>query len=337
MPSFVTKKRKEFLQLIVRVIGSIVLMMWVLHLIDWGKIIEVSRKASFFYLVAAFLAIQITVIPSIWKWKLLIIKKSDRENVSLLKLGRFYYIGLFFNNFLPGSVGGDVVRVYYLGRITGMAAAAASVAFERFTSGIALVGIALFSSFALETSKTVTWSVLIISGIFLILFLILYLTIKSRHKGVSKQNEKDGRRKRKWYLSVRELLGKMADTFRAYRKKGLKWWGIVVVLSFLFQMGMAWINQLLFLSFGIHISWLELLMLITLISVITMLPVSVNGIGVREGSYVFFFHQLGIPSEVAVAVSLLFFFLVAASSLVGGLFWMSERGHHREAVRKQTN
>ena len=91
-------------------------------------------------------------------------------------------------------------------------------------------------------------------------------------------------------------------------------------------MGLAWINQLLFLALGIKVPWLELLVIITLISVITMLPVSVNGLGVREGSYVFFFKQLDVPNEMAIAVSLLFFFFVSLSSLVGGLFWLSERG-----------
>ena len=88
---------------------------------------------------------------------------------------------------------------------------------------------------------------------------------------------------------------------------------------YLFQVGMAWINDLLFLSFGINIPLLELLVVITLISVITMLPVSLNGLGVREASYVFFFNELGVPEEIALSVSLLFFFLVSISSLIGGI------------------
>jgi uncharacterized protein (TIRG00374 family) len=328
---------KKHLQLLVRVIGSAALILWIIKMIDWGKIIGISREASWYWLVAAFLAIQITVLPSIWKWKLLIKEKSESGNVSLLKLGRFYYIGLFFNNFLPGSVGGDVIRVYYLGRITGLAKAAASVAFERLTSGVALIGIALLSSLFLKTSKAVTFSVLLVTGALVVLFVVLALWMKKRPNKVTTSGYDGLSGMRKLRMNTGKAIANVVLTVGKYRNKGLYWWILVGFLSVLFQVGMAWINQLLFLAFGIEISWLDLLMIISLISVITMLPVSVNGIGVREGSYVFFFHQLGVPSEIAVAVSLLFFFLVSVSSLAGGLFWISERGRQSEAVREQAN
>jgi uncharacterized protein (TIRG00374 family) len=306
-------------------------------MINWQKMFEITRKASFSYLIWAFLAIQLTVLSSVWKWKLLITNENGRENVSLLKLGRFYYIGLFFNNFLPGSVGGDVVRVYYLGRVTGLSKAAASVAFERLTSGIALVAIALFSSFFLKTSKTVTLAVLLVAGIVILLGLLVYLLIKKGPKAKMPNSDEVSNAKFKGLNTVKKGFAQILQTIANYRRKGLFWWGMVSVLSILFQVGLAWINQLLFLALGIHIPWLDLLMIITIISVITMLPVSVNGIGVREGSYVFFFQQLGVPSEMAVAVSLLFFFLVSVSSLAGGLFWISERGRQGEVVWKQAD
>ena len=78
------------------------------------------------------------------------------------------------------------------------------------------------------------------------------------------------------------------------------------------------------------VSLLHLLVIITLISVITMLPVSLNGLGVREASYVLFFQSIGVPEGIALSVSLLFFFLVTISSLIGGLFWLSgkEANYH---------
>jgi uncharacterized protein (TIRG00374 family) len=331
------KIKKSHVQLFIRFAGSSVLILWTLHLIDWEKMFEIAKKASFSYLTLAFLAVQLTVLSSVWKWKLLITDENGRGNVSLLKLGRFYYVGLFFNNFLPGSVGGDVVRVYYLGRTTGMSKAAASVAFERLTSGIALVAIALFSSFFLKTSKTVTLAVLLVAGIVIVLGLLGYLLIKKRPKGIIPISNEVNNARFKWAFTVKKGFAQMLQTIANYRRKGLLWWGMVSILSILFQVGLAWINQLLFLALGINIPWLDLLMIITLISVITMLPVSVNGIGVREGSYVFFFQQLGVPSEMAVAVSLLFFFLVSLSSLAGGLFWISERGRQGEAVWKQAD
>ena len=110
---------------------------------------------------------------------------------------------------------------------------------------------------------------------------------------------------------------------------------MILLLSFLFQVGMAWINDLLFRSFGIEVSFLHLLVIITLISVITMIPVSLNGLGVREASYVLFFQSIGVPEGIALSVSLLFFILVTISSLIGGLFWLMERRETtHEAIRQ---
>ena len=117
----------------------------------------------------------------------------------------------------------------------------------------------------------------------------------------------------------------IGKTARVYRNEGWQWWGMILLLSFLFQVGMAWINDLLFKSFGIDVPFLHLLVIITIISVITMIPVSLNGLGVREAGYVFFFQSIGVPDGVALSVSLLFFFLVTISSLIGGIFWLMER------------
>ena len=124
---------------------------------------------------------------------------------------------------------------------------------------------------------------------------------------------------------MKQMLLNIAETTRVYQKESWLWWGMILLLSFLFQVGMAWINDLLFKSFGIDVPFLHLLVIITIISVITMIPVSLNGLGVREVGYVFFFQSIGVPDGVALSVSLLFFFLVTISSLIGGIFWLMER------------
>ena len=58
-------------------------------------------------------------------------KNNPSFNASTFQLSKLYYIGLFFNNFMPGSVGGDVVRIYYLGKTTNVVVATTSVLWER--------------------------------------------------------------------------------------------------------------------------------------------------------------------------------------------------------------
>ncbi|HEY2421233.1 MAG TPA: lysylphosphatidylglycerol synthase transmembrane domain-containing protein [Neobacillus sp.] len=317
----------------IRIIGSTTLIFWILHKIEWGKIIEIAKEGSFPYFIAAALAIQITVVTSILKWKMLVdssLRPDKKGDASVLKLGRYYYIGLFFNNFLPGSVGGDVARVFYLGRFTGIPIATASVAFERITSGAALVFIAIFSSLFMKTARPFLLPILVVAGMILLLFFLFAAWIKRGNANIGSSSANPNSRIIRWFIKLKSELFKIGEISVNYRKESFKWWLSITILSILFQMGLAWINHLLFLSFDIHIPFLDMLMIITLISVITMLPISVNGLGVREGCYVLFFKGLGVSNEIALTVSLLFFILVSLSSLAGWIFWMLERGKKGE-------
>ncbi|MFO1444222.1 flippase-like domain-containing protein [Bacillus sp. Bva_UNVM-123] len=332
------KDRNSKFQLMVRIIVSVGLIAWLVYTIQWEEALHIIREGSLFYMIAAFIAIQLTVFSSVWKWKMLVqssVKKENKQGANIFKLGRLYYVGLFFNNFLPSSVGGDFVRVLYLGKTTGMPIAAASVAFERLTSGAAMIVIVLVASLFMESIRPFLITIYAVTALLIVIgFLFIYWLRKGeQHKGViAHQNQG----------KVKEILNKGKNIIRKiggatvdYRHENWRWLGAVAILSLLFQFGMAWINDLLFSAFGFDVPFYELLVYITLISIITMLPISINGLGVREASYLLFFKELGVPDGVAVSVSLLFFVLVAVSSLAGGLFWLMEKqkgGRQDEAI-----
>ncbi|MBM4762970.1 lysylphosphatidylglycerol synthase transmembrane domain-containing protein [Bacillus sp. B15-48] len=330
------EKGNSKLQMIVKLAVSSILMVWLFTMIDWQEALHVMQEGSPFYLLIAFIAIQITVITSIWKWKLLVDsaeKPQVPSDVSIGKLGKLYYIGLFFNNFLPGSVGGDVMRIFYLGKMIRTSSATASVLFERITSGAALVGIVLLSALFLDHTRSYLISVVMLILIVSVVFFLFFYW--SKKELTSNATTPSGR---KWYHLLykgKKAIKSIGGKFGNYRNEGWVWWSKVALLSLLFQVGMAWINDLLFLSFGIEIPFLHLLVIITLISVITMLPISLNGLGVREAGYVLFFQSLGVPGGIALSVSLLFFFLVTISSLIGGIFWLAERRKtYHEVIRQ---
>lgn len=312
-------------QLAIRLIVSAALMVYLIQMINWKEAFIIIKEGSFLYIFAAFLAIQITVSSSVIKWYMLVHpshQKTDKEKISIHRLGRLYYVGLFFNNFLPGSVGGDIVRIVQLGKDIGMSRSTASVALERLTSGAALVGIVLIMSLFIDDARPYLISLVVIIVAAIIIYLVYKIWIKKKKDdSVSVPKTKLGNLMNKGKKAVIHF----SETVYNYRHEGWKWWTVVAVLSLLFQFGMAWINDLLFKSFGFDIPWIELLVIITLISFITMIPVSLNGLGVREASYVYFFQHLGVPDGVSLSVSLLFLFLVSISSLVGGLFWLTER------------
>ena len=329
-------KVKSYLQLLTRFIVSVGLMVWLVTMIDWDEAFHIMKEGSPFYFVLAFLAIQITVATSIWKWRMLIQsseKRLSNDRISPTYLGKLYYIGLFFNNFMLGSVGGDVVRVFYLGKRTSVASATTSVLFERLTAGFALVGIVLISALFMDQSRPYLITLVVLMGISIVGYIFMKRFVKKANQAetYSPSQGKLGN----LMMKAKKVIVGIGETAKNYKNESWQWWGMIMLLSLLFQVGMAWINDLLFRSFGVEVSFLHLLVIITLISVITMIPVSLNGLGVREASYVLFFQSIGVPEGIALSVSLLFFILVTISSLIGGLFWLMERRETtHEAIRQ---
>ena len=132
---------------------------------------------------------------------------------------------------MPGSVGGDVVRIFYLGKKTGVATATTSVLFERITAGFALVGIVLISALFMDQSRPYLISLLIL----IIIAVALYIIIKLFMKKVT-VTERDSSSQSK--LSILMVKGKQAiigigDTAKNYRNESWQWWGMILLcLSF---------------------------------------------------------------------------------------------------------
>lgn len=328
---------KSWGNIIIRICISIGLIVWLGFQLNWESLWLAIRQSNLFYIFLALLAIQITVFSSIWKWRVLLNASfpSQSNIVPFSYLGKLYYIGLFFNNFLPSSVGGDVARVFYLGKRVGVPPATASVSFERLTSGAALVMILLSSAFFVPSVRPFLGAILGVAFAFLLIFFVLWAFVHHSQKKEDIQREKvENNTFQKWSRKGRKLLLELGQSFGDYGKQGVKWWILIVALSFAFQLGLVWINGLLFQAFHIEVPVVQLVVIITLISALTMLPVSINGLGVREVSYVFFFQQLGIAQEIALSVSLLFFILVSLTSIIGGFCWVLERRNHHEAIRE---
>ncbi|WP_318505572.1 lysylphosphatidylglycerol synthase transmembrane domain-containing protein [Bacillus sp. T3] len=321
-------KLKMFIRLVIS--GSLIT--WLIYKIQWESALQLMKGGNLVFFIAAFIAIQLTVASSVWKWQLLVhssLKDNERHDTSYFKLWRYYYIGLFFNNFMPGSIGGDAMRIFYLGKRVGMPQATASVAFERLTSGIALTVIVLISSLFMESVRPFMLPIFVVVSIIVVMMVILSWWMKRQtlqvDSGLVGTDDNQANRLLVGINKVIQALCRIGNEAENYHYQGRIWWLIIGVLSLLFQIGLAWINRLLFLGFGIVLPWLDLIVIISLISFITMLPVSLNGMGVRETCYILFFKELGVPDEIAVAVSLLFFIQVTISSLGGGLFLLFER------------
>jgi hypothetical protein len=99
-----------------------------------------------------------------------------------------------------------------------------------------------------------------------------------------------------------------------------------VLLSLAFHLIQVAIQVLIADALAFELPWSYALVFFPLVDVVAMLPVSISGIGLREGGYLFFLGRLGVAPERAIASSIVWLAIVVASGLVGGLVFVLYRG-----------
>lgn len=245
------------------------------------------------FLLAVSLYIFAIYLSSV-RWRLLL-----HEGFELRKLFSLYFIGSFFNHLLPGIIGGDAVKAYYLYKDTGKGAPAiASVFMDRYIGFTALmfVGLAAFP-FGLRyfRGSYIEWILPLMVFLFLLgSFVIFGLNV--------------GRRIR--------LLSGFYDYFSLYKGKRtviLK----TFLLSLVVQVVIVFAVYVLSLGLEVDVPLLPLFIFVPIISTISSVPISISGLGVREASFVLLFGSLGITPAQATAVSFAYFLSVATGSLPG--------------------
>ena len=245
------------------------------------------------FLLAVSIYIFAIYISSV-RWQLLL-----HEGFELRKLFSLYFIGSFFNHLLPGIIGGDAVKAYYLYKDTGKGAPAiASVFMDRYVGFTALmfVGLTAFP-FGLNYFKGsyIEWILPLLVLLFVLGSFIIF-------------GLKAGRR-------IRFLSG-FYDYFSLYQGKKtvlLK----TFFLSLIVQVVIVFAVYVLSRGLRLDIPLLPLFIFVPIISTISSVPISISGLGVREASFVLLFGSLGIKPAQATAVSFAWFLSVAAGSLPG--------------------
>lgn len=121
---------------VLRLLISSFACLFLAYKVDWNEFANQLKELQLMYLFLAFAAVITCIVISAYKWFLLCRLNGE---VTFYQCFRWYYIGFFFNNFLPGSIGGDVSRIIYPSKLLGSQQAVASVSVERLFAGIALI------------------------------------------------------------------------------------------------------------------------------------------------------------------------------------------------------
>ncbi len=244
------------------------------------------------------------------------------------KTFRLYFTGLFFNNFLPANIGGDAVKIFDVVRTGNDPHKVFAVTLLDRVFGITgLCLLALIASLFLYARDSVAYNWLYIV-IFLSCLVPVFLLALNRR--VSR--------------SVRAILGKIGlwgigdridqvlthlGNLRNLRSMSFK----LIILTLLIQSLRVATHIFVGRALGIDIvGWanIHFFVFVPLLGLVMTLPISINGLGVREGAGVVLFMQIGIGEELAVLMEFITYIVQVAVSLLGGIFFILRK---HETVR----
>ncbi len=222
----------------------------------------------------------------------------------------YYFIGMFFNAFGFGTVGGDVVRALYLAGSGGRRGLAINTVVADRVSGllvllaVALGALLLFHHYQLPAA--IYWGVVLSSSSLLAGWRLLPRVLPL-------------------FLVPENRLRQLIERDLAPYWSDVRLLAVVGVLSMAFHFSQIGVLVLLTHALGVRVPWSYCFVFGPLVNIMSAVPVSLNGLGVREGGYVYFLAHVGVPRDSAVAFALAWFGVVMLAGAVGGLVYLLDR------------
>ena len=306
------KKKKVFF--LARILVTLGLLYYLLSRIDLANIWFSLKSANYFWVICAFSLHLTGYLFSILRWQLLLSAQGIKAPLPSL-LGS-YIVGTFFNNFLPTTIGGDTVRAYDTIRYSHSGVKSFTVVLvERITGVIALVTIAtlaLLVEIRIDGTIPLIWiSVLILLIMIFGLILVIQPKVAEKIGGVFN------------LPLLNKIKAKAKEAHQAivvYKKEKARFWGNMVY-AFLLQINVILHYYFISLALGLRINPMHFFLIIPIITVLLMVPVSINGIGVRENVFVIFLSKFGVAAGAAVALSWIAYGMVVVWGIIGGLIY----------------
>lgn len=274
---------KKALKPLLKVILTILLLGWVLYTVDFDKLVASLRAAEGSTIVLAFIFFNLSKIVSAVRlniyFRQLDVVIREIDNLIL------YYVGMFYNLFLPGGIGGDGYKAYLIVKrhSVQLKTVVQALLLDRLSG---LAGLILLTA-ALTLASRYSASIPYLFGLSVAVLLLIYPL---------------------FYLFNLYLFKR----FLAIFYKTL-WWGLLVQVL---QLVCAWF---ILRALQINDYQVEFLALFLISSVAAVLPLTIGGVGIRELTMLYGLQLIGLDPEPGIIFSFSFFAITAFSSLLGFL------------------
>ena len=306
---------KKKLLVLAKLLLSGLLLAYVLSGIDMNAILDSLKNISIAWLLIAISLNGVGKILSGFRWKFLL--RAQSVEVPVIKLINSLFVGHFFNIFLPTTVGGDVVRVYDVSKHSKkMAQSVSTVVVERMMGILALVilafvGIIIGLFVGLKVSSFVGMAIAVflfaMAG-FIIIFNRFLIELLCKFIDLFKLEK------------IKRKVWSLHEAFMFIRSRDK-----ALLVTFLYSLALQ-INVVLHYYFigvavNLDVTLGYFFVIVPIIIILLMLPISINGIGLRENAYVILFANIGVAGQDAIALSWVAFGIVLFHGALGGLVY----------------
>jgi uncharacterized membrane protein YbhN (UPF0104 family) len=302
---------------LLRLLISAVLIGLLLAWVDWRQVTSGWLHADARLLLLSALVLLGSNLAGGVQWWLLL--RAAAVEITLPAALRAYFVGLFFNNFLPSGMGGDAVKVYDVGwRSRRAGEVLAATVCDRLLGLVVLTTIAVVALLVADLGGQLGRSALLVWLFFGLLLVAIALLL---HPIGLRLAERVGRLLPGQAVVVHGL-GLLARVRGLLARPGLMLQ--VVSVSVVVQFSRVMVHVLTGAALGLNLSLAVYATVVPVLGVLINLP-SINGVGIREGGGVLLFAEAGVSPEMAVSMQLLTYVVMVLLSLIGGVLFAAGR------------
>jgi glycosyltransferase 2 family protein len=291
----------------VRVLVTLVLVGIVASRIDWSTLVDRIRHGDPLDFAIAVLLVFVSLLIGVYRWQGLLIGAGI--HIRIARAARIYAVSIFAGTFLPTTLGGDVARALLVVRRGPMLTRAAiTVIVERAGGLVGLLGIAWIgcaSDPSAVPRDARTFLIWVTVGV-AVASLLVFVGIR---RGSRLARSLTPSRLVSTVRESRDLLDQYAHN---------PWLLAMLLVSSLVYQALVSL-QLVFLgrAIGVHLSFATAAVTLALVTIVTLIPISIGGFGVREGSYVVLLGSASIGATDATLISLMSVAALFLASLPG--------------------
>jgi len=305
-----------------RALLSLAIILYLITMLDWNRIRYVLPKLRLEFVAQAYVLVLFSVLASSVRWSTLL--KQFNVVQGVFDSWRYYLISMFYGVMLPGVIGGDVVRLGLSIKHHGMSMKGmltSIILFERICGLMAIIMIfAVMVSFAPE----ILGGEQMFSNLVYILPFAAIASIALSFIALKKAPES-------WFSRAgrHRLIERTYSLLQRLRNVPAVSLLAILILSLLVNFMDILGSYFLARALNMSVSFYFFLLIIPMTYVMTALPISLGGLGVREGVLAFFLVKVGVMASDAVLLAFLIYLNRLAVALIGGIAQLAGKNRHR--------